>query len=155
LFTHRLPQTLRYCTKSHTIVNCMDNSTINYCSLSDRVKSIFIDTFIIIMAMLVFSTVLDMFNNPPVWARVAMFIAIWFLYEPFCVAYGCTIGQYVMHIRVRSAKDTTKHIHIVLSYIRYIIKIALGWLSFLSLAFNKQRQAVHDLAVESVMIKVV
>jgi len=136
------------------MLDSTDNTTINYCSLSDRVKSIFIDTFFIIMAMLLFSTVLDMFNEPPVWARVVMFIAIWVLYEPFCVAYGCTIGQYIMHIRVRSAKDTTKPIHIVLSYIRYIIKILLGWLSFLSLAFNKQRQAVHDVAVESVMIKV-
>ena len=140
--------------KSLSMLDSATHTTINYCSLSDRVKSIFIDSFFIIMAMLLFSTVLDMFNNPPVWARVALFIAIWFLYEPVCVAYGCTIGQYIMHIRVRSAKDTTKHIHIVLSYIRYIIKILLGWLSFLSLAFNKQRQAVHDLAVESVMIKV-
>jgi len=124
-----------------------------FASLSDRVKSIFIDTLFIIVLMFIFSAVLDAFDNPPTWLSVCMFIAIWFLYEPLCIAYGCTVGQYIMHIRVRSAKDTSKHIHVVLSYIRYIVKIILGWLSFLSIAFNEQRQAIHDLAVESVMIK--
>jgi uncharacterized RDD family membrane protein YckC len=127
---------------------------IQYCTLTDRVKSIVIDSLFLILAMLAFSSVLDMFNDPPVWARVVMFVAIWFLYEPVCVAYGCTIGQYIMHIRVRSAKDTSEHIHIILSYIRYIIKLLLGWLSFLSIAINPQKQAIHDMAVESVMIKV-
>ncbi len=125
-----------------------------YASLGDRVKSILIDTVFIVLAMFVFSSVLDNFDNPPVWLRIIMFLGIWLLYEPVCVAMGCTIGQYIMHIRVRKAKDTTKHVHIVLSYIRYIIKIFLGWLSFLSIAFNDQKQAIHDLAIESVMIKV-
>ena len=91
---------------------------IQYCTLSDRIKSIFIDMFFIIIVMLVFSAVLDMFDSPPVWVRQAMFIAIWFLYEPLSVAYGCTLGQYAMHIRVRNAKNPSQPIHIVLSYIR-------------------------------------
>ena len=127
---------------------------VQYASLSDRVKSILIDTLFIVVLMFIFSSLLENFDNPPVWVRVVMFVSIWLLYEPVFVAYGCTIGQYIMHIRVRRAKDPTKHIHIVLSYIRYILKFGLGWLSFLSIGFNKQRQAIHDLAVESVMIKV-
>jgi len=125
-----------------------------FASLSDRVKSIFIDVIFLVVLMFIFSALLDTFKDPPTWLSMLMFVAIWILYEPVCVAYGCTLGQYMVGIRVRSAKDTSKHIHIVLSYIRYIVKIILGWLSFLSIAFNDQRQAIHDLAVESVMIKV-
>jgi len=127
---------------------------IQYCTLTDRLKAMLIDAFFMMMVMLLFSTLLDEISKPLVWARVVMFMAIWVLYEPVCIAYGCTIGQYLMHIRVRRIRDTTKNIHIVLSYMRYIIKFVLGWLSFLSIAFNQQRQAIHDMAVESVMIKV-
>jgi len=127
---------------------------IQYCTLTDRLKAMLIDAFCMMMVMLLFSTLLDEINRPLVLARVIMFMAIWVLYEPICIAYGCTIGQYLMHIRVRSIRDTTKHIHIILSYMRYIIKFVLGWLSFLSIAFNQQRQAIHDMAVESVVIKV-
>ena len=127
---------------------------IQYCTLTDRLKAMLIDAFCMMMVMLLFSTLLDEINRPLVLARVIMFMAIWVLYEPICIAYGCTIGQYLMHIRVRRIRDTTKNIHIVLSYMRYIIKFVLGWLSFLSIAFNQQRQAIHDMAVESVVIKV-
>jgi uncharacterized RDD family membrane protein YckC len=127
---------------------------IQYCTLTDRLKAMLIDAFCMMMVMLLFSTLLEEINKPLVWARVVMFMVIWVLYEPVCIAYGCTIGQYLMHIRVRSIRDTTKKIHIVLSYIRYIIKFVLGWLSFLSIAINQQRQAIHDMAVESVVIKV-
>jgi uncharacterized RDD family membrane protein YckC len=149
-----LQQTLLCYTKSVIMAETTESAQLPYCTLSDRVKSIFIDLFCMIIVMLLFSSLLDVLNNPPVWVRVAMFVLVWILYEPFCVAYGCTVGQYIMHIRVRSAKNPAKRIHIVLSYIRYIIKLTFGWLSFLSLAFNKQRQAIHDLAVESIMIKV-
>jgi len=127
---------------------------MQYCSLTDRVKSIFIDFVFVVMLMLLSSNVFDVFNNPPIWVRVAMFFTIWFVYEPFCVAYACLVGQYMMHIRVRSAVHPDERIHIVLSYLRYLIKLALGWLSFLSVAFNPHKQAIHDLAVESIMIKV-
>jgi uncharacterized RDD family membrane protein YckC len=127
---------------------------MQYCSLTDRVKSIFIDFVFVVMIMLLFSNMLDVFDNPPVWVRVAMFFAICFLYEPVCVAYACTLGQYIMHIRVRSAVHPDERINIVLSCLRYLIKFVLGWLSFLSIAFNPHRQAIHDLAVESIMIKV-
>ncbi len=127
---------------------------IQYCTLTDRIKSMLIDALFLIAVMMVFSTALDMVKNPLVWLRVAIFIAIWFLYEPFCVAYGCTIGQYIMRIRVRRASNPAARINIVLSYIRYIIKLAFGWLSFLSVAFNPNRQAIHDLAVESIVVKV-
>ncbi len=126
----------------------------HYATLSDRVKSIFIDTCFIILLMFLFSSVLDNFNDPPDWVKVVFFVGIWFLYEPICIAYGCTIGQYIMHIRVRKASDPSKRIHIINSYIRYIIKVLLGWLSFLSIGLNQQRQAIHDLAIESVMVKV-
>jgi len=40
------------------------------------------------------------------------------------------------------------------AYIRFITKILLGWLSFLTINMNKDRRAIHDLVASTVMIKV-
>ncbi|HWB24471.1 MAG TPA: RDD family protein [Chitinophagaceae bacterium] len=124
-----------------------------YASLSDRVKSIFADTLFIVILMFIFVAILNNFDNPPDWVKIAVFITIWLLYEPVCVVLGCTIGQYMMNIRVRRVNNTAMRINIFQSYIRYIIKVALGWISFLFIASGEKRQALHDLAVGSVMIK--
>lgn len=123
-----------------------------YPELSLRIKSAFIDAVFIILLMFFFSAVLDRLTEPPVWLNMLMFIGIWVLYEPVCVAFGCTIGNYLMGIRVRRASNETRHINIFQSLVRYALKISLGWLSFLTIHQNTQRRAIHDLAAGSVMV---
>ena len=123
-----------------------------YPELSMRIKSAFIDGLFIFLLMFYFSDVLDRLTEPPVWLNMLMFIGIWVLYEPVCVAFGCTLGNYLMGIRVRRASNEARHINIFQSLVRYALKISLGWLSFLTIHQNTQRRAIHDLAAGSVMV---
>jgi uncharacterized RDD family membrane protein YckC len=104
--------------------------------------------------MVLFGMILDRYENAPDWVRIAMFIAIWVAYEPVCTSLGCTIGNYIKGIRVRRASDVSKKINVFQALGRYILKLSLGWISFLTIHNNPERRAIHDFAVGSVMIKV-
>ena len=80
----------------------------DYPTLSDRIQSLLIDQVFIIVCMFVFAALLDRFENPPDWIRAALFFGIWGIYEPFCLVFACTLGNYVKGIRVRKFKDQTK-----------------------------------------------
>ncbi len=125
-----------------------------YPSLSDRFQSLLVDSIFIIILMFVFASILENFENPPNWIRVALFFAIWGIYEPLCMTLGFTIGNYLKGIRVRQVNNINKRINFFQAFIRYVIKALLGWLSFLTIHMNKERRAIHDLISGSVMIKV-
>ena len=125
-----------------------------YPLLGDRVQSTFIDSILLIILMFVFASVLDRYENVPDWVRIALFIGLWAAYEPVCTSLGCTVGNYIKGIRVRQHDDGTKRINIFQALLRYIVKIALGWVSFLTIHSNNERRAIHDFMAGSVMIKV-
>ena len=124
-----------------------------YPSLSERVQSTFIDSIFIITMMFVFSSVLERFDHVPDWIRIALFFSIWGIYEPLCISSGCTIGNYLKGIRVRQFANPLKKLNIFRSFLRYLFKIALGWVSFLTIHSNDERRAIHDFASGSIMIK--
>ncbi|TKC05415.1 RDD family protein [Pedobacter polaris] len=124
-----------------------------YPSLVTRLQSTLIDTILIIVLMLIFSNVLDRFPNVPDWLRIILFALVFIIYEPVCTCLGSTLGNYVKGIRVRRNEDTSKRISIFQAIIRYPIKFALGWISFLTIHTNLQKRAIHDLAAGSVMIE--
>ena len=123
-----------------------------YPHLIDRIQSTFIDTILIVILMFLFSTILDKIANPSDWIRILMFLGIWFVYEPLCVALGFTLGNYMKGIRVRQFGNTSKRINILQSLMRYIFKVLLGWLSFLTIGGNSKRRAIHDFIAGSVMV---
>lgn len=123
-----------------------------YPSLSIRLQSIFIDTFFLIVLMIVISSLSDQFPNAPGWIRAIAFIAIFAIYEPACLAFGYTIGNYLKGIRVKKFTDTGIRINILQAFTRYIVKLSLGWISFLTIHSNPERRAIHDMASGSVMI---
>ncbi|OSZ78984.1 hypothetical protein CAP35_12260 [Chitinophagaceae bacterium IBVUCB1] len=123
-----------------------------YPQLVDRLQSTFIDMMVIIILMFVFTGIMDCLENAPEWVTRAM-IACLFLYEPVCTALGCTLGNYIKKIRVRSTNDTTRRINLVQAISRYFFKLLLGWVSFLTIHSNPKRRAIHDMISGSVMIK--
>ena len=129
------------------------NSGITYPSLSDRVQSSFIDGMVIILSTFVFASILDKYQNAPDWIRIVLFFGLWAIYEPLCTTLGFTIGNFLKGIRVRQQSDTNQRINIFQAYMRYIIKILLGWISFLTIHTNPERRAIHDFAAGSVMIR--
>jgi hypothetical protein len=125
----------------------------SYPFLSDRVQSTFIDTIFIIILMFVFASLLEKMGNPPNWVRIVLFFGLWAVYEPLCTSLGGTIGNHMKGIRVRSHRSPEKRINIIQAFFRYVLKLSLGWLSFISIHSNEEKRAIHDLAVGSVMIK--
>lgn len=124
-----------------------------YPLISDRVQSTFIDTVFVVILMFGAASVLDNFSNPPDWIRIVLFFALFGIYEPVCVSFGCTIGNYLKGIRVRDAGDQSRRINIFAALLRYVLKVLLGWISFLSVHMNPERRAIHDLAAGSIVVK--
>src|SRR5437763_772029 len=103
--------------------------------------------------MIAFASVLDRYANAPDWIRIVLFFAIWGIYEPVCTTFGSTVGNYLKGIRVRRASDVSKKINFIQALVRYVLKMLLGWISFLTMHLNTQKRAIHDFAAGSVMIK--
>lgn len=125
-----------------------------YPSLAARFQSTFIDTIFIFILMFVFASILERFDHVPDWLRIALFILLFIAYEPLCTAKACTLGNYVKKIRVRKNDDPTQRISLLQATVRYPVKILLGALSFITIHTNLKRQAIHDLAAGSIMIKI-
>jgi len=129
---------------------------IVYPSLSKRVQSLFIDGLLMIAMMLFASWILDK-SNPEQeegdeWIRAVLFIAIWGIYEPVAMTIGCTLGNYLMKIRVRKHSNTGKKINIIQAFVRFIIKFFLGWISFITVSFTEEKRAIHDLASGTIVL---
>jgi uncharacterized RDD family membrane protein YckC len=73
------------------------------------------------------------------------------LYEPLCTSKLCTIGQWIMGIRVRDYKKGVK-ISIPSAYVRIVIKIVLGFISFLTIPIDSAKRGIHDIVVGSIVI---
>ena len=106
--------------------------------------------------MFLAATILDKINpsqEEDGWIRGLIFIVIWGIYEPLAMTIGCTVGNYLMKIRVKRNSDTTKRINLLQAFARFVVKIALGWISFLTMHSNKERRAIHDFVAGSVMVE--
>lgn len=126
----------------------------DYPPLSDRVQSTFIDTILIVILMFVFASIINKYEDVPSWVRIILFVGLWGIYEPLCTTLGATLGNYLKKIRVRKVGAYSDRISFFQSFIRYLLKITLGWISFLTIHSNKERRAIHDFAAGSVMIKI-
>lgn len=132
----------------------MESNLNEYPLLTDRLKSTFIDLMVIIGLMFLCSIMLDGLPESAGWVRGVCFVTVFVLYDPLCTAFGCTVGNYVMKIRVRQYDDYTKRINFFFALMRYIVKVLLGWLSFLTIHSNVARRAIHDMVGGSVVVNV-
>jgi len=121
-------------------------------TIKTRYISILIDAGCIVLLSIAAATIFDKIGQVPDYLRGVIFALIFVLYEPILVSFGCTTGQLLMNIRVRDFKNPQKKLNILLVLIRFIVKIFLGWLSFLTVTFNINRRAIHDFASGSIMI---
>jgi|ERR1043165_10219672 uncharacterized RDD family membrane protein YckC len=125
----------------------------NYPPLIKRFQSLIIDQLFIIVCMAVLSNLLpagDGHNTDIL--KGGLLFGLFFVYEPFCMAFACTIGNLITGIRVRKLGNHSERINILQSYIRFVFKLFLGIISFFTVTGNENRQAIHDMAAGSVMI---
>ncbi|MGN6436308.1 MAG: RDD family protein [Agriterribacter sp.] len=130
------------------------NIHTRYPLLSERIQSTFIDTVFIVILMFIFASVLDRFENVPDGVRITLFVLVWIVYDPVCTSLGFTLGNYIKGLRVRQHENVDKKINVFQAALRYLIKIFLGWISFLTINTNKEKRALHDFVAGSVVIKV-
>lgn len=140
-------------TETHVLTEVSESDATQYPSLITRIQSVFVDSLIVILLIFLAGKILDQFESVPDWVRIVLFIGAWSIYEPIAQVFGCTLGNYLLGIRVRQYKNQQKRINLLQAYIRFVVKIALGWFSFLAIHFNDAKRALHDLASGSIMIK--
>lgn len=124
-----------------------------YPQLIDRIQSTFIDLILVVILAFVCSSILENYDNVPGWLRITLFVILFIAYEPLCTTFGFTLGNYMKDIRVRQNDDEASRINFVQAFIRYAVKLSLGWISFLTIHSNVKRRAIHDFISGSVMIK--
>jgi uncharacterized RDD family membrane protein YckC len=83
---------------------------------------------------------------------MALVVVFVLLYEPLLTIYGCTLGQFAMRMRVRD-ETTLGRITLSQAYYRIFVKYFLGWISVLTLPFQKRRQAIHDLVTGTLVVE--
>ncbi len=120
--------------------------------LTRRYGASLIDGFFLMVMMILVAVLFQAEAMLP--ARIAFFWLIFFGYEPLLTSQFCTVGQRVMGIRVRRYGHPDARIGIFASYVRFVVKILLGVISFFTMGSTKQRRAIHDLAAGSVMTQV-
>lgn len=131
------------------------HSYFNKPSLILRIKSMLIDSVIIIFLMFIMSLILNFLSIESGNIRgIALLIVI--LYEPILVTFGGTIGQRTMGLRVVKSKDfknnnEKRNINPFNSIFRYISKLLLGWISLLTIHSDNYGQAIHDKIGQSIM----
>jgi len=122
-------------------------------TLLDRTKSSTIDTLILIVLAFTIAQILSNFENVPTWIRTLLFSSL-VIYEPICITFGASIGNYVMNIRIRRSSDDSKKLNIVRSIIRFLSKLFFGWISYVTIFKNPRKRAIHDLITGATTIKV-
>jgi len=128
----------------------LDIQETEYPSLVRRFQASFIDgilSFILVGSLMAFANTIDEHSG---WVKVVALI-IGLSYEPLMTRYAYTIGQRITGMRVISAD--TGELTLYDTYLRYIVKFALGWISFLTIHSNPHKRAIHDFAAGTVMIR--
>ena len=120
--------------------------------LTRRYAASLIDGFFLMFVMILVAILFQAEALLP--ARIASFWLIFFGYEPLLTSRLCTVGQRLMGLRVRRYGRPDARIGILAAYVRFVVKVLLGAISFFTLGSTKQRRAIHDLAAGSVMTQV-
>jgi len=114
-------------------------------SILNRIQALFFDFGIVLAIVICISmTLLDAFTAPLLGLKISLFFIILFIYEPFMSATGGTIGHRTMGMTIRQFENPRRKLSITQAYFRAVFKLALGWMSFLSVSFDPFRRAMHD-----------
>lgn len=123
----------------------------SYPSIPRRYMSTVIDGMITLMMFIAISYLFQGDDLMTFRARLCSIFIFIIFYEPLCTSKFCTIGQWIMRIRVKDYK-TGKNISLFAAYPRLIIKYFLGIISFLTIPVDSARRGIHDIAVGSVVV---
>lgn len=126
-------------------------SLIRYPRLLRRLRAGAIDGIIVSVTSVSLVIFISMLNGPGFYSAMVGG-CILFLSEPLLISLtGGTLGQHLMGLRVVN-KHSLKNINLIISFIRYFLKILFSVFSIISIFITRQHQAVHDVFVGSTVI---
>lgn len=132
----------------------LDHSeAFDFPSLKTRYFTLLIDVACIVLITLGVLYLFEQIGDVDAYLRGLFFVVVIFLYEPVLISVACTPGQYINGIRVRQFKQPEERITFVSAFLRIVCKSLLGWLSFLTISFNPNKRAIHDLASGSIVVE--
>jgi len=124
-----------------------------YAILPQRIKAAIIDGIVLTAAMYAASEILNQFENVPNHVKITIAVFLFVLYDPFFTSrFGGTIGHSYSNITVRKDGEGNQKINFFAALLRFLIKALLGWISLLTVTENEKRKALHDMAVNSVVL---
>jgi uncharacterized RDD family membrane protein YckC len=130
----------------NTFIEHIDSPSIARRYIATLIDGIFI-IFIIVLAAYLFEGD-DRISQI---TRISSVVFALLVYEPLMTSRYHTIGQGFLGVRVRKRKDLTR-ISILSAYVRFLSKIILGIISFLTIPFTNERRGIHDFAAGSVVV---
>ena len=124
-----------------------------YPSIVRRYLSTVVDSFFILSMVILSGYCFQQDSALATQVRVGLILFLFFVYEPICTSLYCTVGQKVTGIRVRNNFGRDR-ISLPKAYLRIVLKVILGFISFFTIAFSKEKRALHDLIIGSVVLVV-
>ena len=125
---------------------------IYYPRLIKRVRAVLIDSVLLPVSIFSVLIVGDALGVTHSFAKAMLFVVPVLVLDPVLVAFtGGTVGHHLMKIRI-TRLDGTGNINILAASVRFIVKVLLGWLSFVFVLTTKKHQAVHDLVARSLVV---
>lgn len=129
-----------------------DNLQSAYPRLVVRIKGAFIDGIIVPFLAIGSIFLLEAIGIHRAEIKIACAILIILVLEPMAVSLtGGTIGHHILGLRVRS-KTVDKRLNVFAALIRFLIKTIFGLPSFFVALLTRNRQALHDLTANSIVI---
>ncbi|MBL0745469.1 RDD family protein [Chryseolinea lacunae] len=127
-----------------------EKHAFEYPQLVRRYKALFIDFMLVFTTLIIIMLLVqDSELRTPIMVTSAAIICL--TYEPVLTTYSRTLGQKLMRIRVGRNENPLEKISLLNAYARWGTKWLLGWISFVTIHFNPEKRAIHDLASDSVM----
>ena len=128
-------------------------ANVPYATFARRLNALMLDLVIgVSLAAGLIALALQVQGSAP--ARVivfASFVAVALLYEPVSVwRFGRTPGHRAFNLEVADGGSGAR-LGLARSFVRFLLKGFLGWLSFFTMALTRRHQAVHDILTGSVV----
>lgn len=127
-------------------------SPVFYPRLIRRIRAVLVDS--VLVPISVFGSLIlgDALGVSHVYGKVLLALLPVFVLEPGLVAFtGGTVGHHLFKLRVARI-DGQSNINIFAATLRFVVKLLLGWLSFIFVLTTTKHQAVHDLLARSVVV---
>src|SRR5262249_32850102 len=119
--------------------------------LIKRVRAVLIDSLVVPLATVASFAAGYTLGVTETWARALLVVIPILVLEPGLVAWTRgTIGHHIVGIQVTKSDGVTR-LNFFAAAIRAAVKFVLGWFSFIFVLTTSRHQAIHDLAVASVV----